>query len=1539
MADSNSSSESTNPNLNLTAEEKLVFGQLFQAADTENIGVVTGEVAVKFFERTKLAPTVLGEIWQIADTENRGLLTPAGFGVVLRLIGHYQAGRDPTPELAFRPGPLPKFDGLTGSANAPTNPPPPAAAALQAQPSGGPIRVPPLTSDKVNEYSSLFEKSGAQNGVLPGETAKQIFERARLPNDVLGRIWNLSDTEQRGALGVTEFIIAMHLLASYKSGALRALPQILPPGLYEAASRRGIPRPQTAGSRPRAPSPGVDKPPIPALPRQFSGQGPPQRTQSPLARPPYNTPPMSAQPTGSDWAISPHDKAQFDIIYASVDKANRGFITGEQAVGFFGNSRLPEEVLATIWDLADINSEGQLNRDEFAVAMYLIRQQRGKRDGRGSLPMTLPPSLIPPSMRQQSRPPPQPTAPTFDNAAAPAQPKSATEDLFGLDAFSSPTPAPAQIQQSTESSSSYSRPFESGMYGNSTQPTSPTSPTRGQGSPQQQSSAFKPFIPSSSFGQNMMTSTPTGGSSNTGPSQSRGLQQPQPSVMDDLLGDNDPEISNKLTQETTELANLSNQVGTLSTQMQEVKSKRMSTEKELADASSQKRDFEVRLSQLRSMYEQEVKDVKALEDRLSISRNETRKLQQDIAMIEGTHEDLQNQHRQIVGALETDQRENTTLKEKMRTVNEEINQLKPQLEKLKSEARQQKGMVAINKKQFATNEVERDRIKTEVEEVSRRNEENARAMQATPATQSPAPVVSPAASITSQSTNPFFRRTQTSISESATSPSPFAREVSPAQNQHSFESVFGPSFPSTSQTSGPPPTSFSSEPQSRDIPTETAPSGLSLRSSEGPDVPTPSTSPPPSSYHESPRSIEPPAPPESRQITSSILPLRDQAQRTDSFSSSVKVSAPASRYGGNDNSDGGDTPTDFVGSAAATPSQDRESLRALERVDTSKTEVGAVDVNPLADTRNVSHSPLMVDSQRTGARPADHRNSYGFERPSGSQDAIPGAFPDTPGNLPSDSNSIVKSQPMGESALSDQSKASTRLSEGFQNNRSDPFALGRDQSRGPTAAKEDFNAAFAGFGGSKQPQERPTTRGSSVDGSVGTSSGDPNRFHREFPPIEEFGNGEDSDSNSERGFDDDFTTASPQQRHTNQRNSQDQNQGPEASRSGPGGLDGTREAFAPRPIATQMESSGQLPTPEFQQSPPSYDQTVSSPNGKPGAHRNSNQFPLEYGGLLPSREDPTSPTSPRDSNSPEKSFNAPMTGGQALFSGSNASKGISSSNAPTAFSSSPPLSNTPLSTAPSDAYQSAVSYPSGGKGPSPPTVTQSSQPAQTSFDDDLFGDLADSREAPDHGDDDFGTSSHQPEGLDEFNPIFDSPAASKSNTIASMASQRTATGNSFPHEDNFSDFEHNIGGPTQASPKGKAPEINANSQDWDAIFAGAGWTEEPEVGLEAPNANASTRPNLPPKEQIAPENSGPYPAPAPTFPSMGTRGVPAPPSTTTAKPPKLAQLGRTLTTEHDDPILKRLTGMGFDRDASLDALEKYDYNLDKAADYLTTKER
>jgi hypothetical protein len=46
----------------LTAEEKRLYGQLFRIADTEQIGVITGSVAVEFFKKSRLSPAILAEV-------------------------------------------------------------------------------------------------------------------------------------------------------------------------------------------------------------------------------------------------------------------------------------------------------------------------------------------------------------------------------------------------------------------------------------------------------------------------------------------------------------------------------------------------------------------------------------------------------------------------------------------------------------------------------------------------------------------------------------------------------------------------------------------------------------------------------------------------------------------------------------------------------------------------------------------------------------------------------------------------------------------------------------------------------------------------------------------------------------------------------------------------------------------------------------------------------------------------------------------------------------------------------------------------------------------------------------------------------------------------------------------------------------------------------------------------------------------------------------------------------------------------------------
>ena len=388
-------------------------------------------------------------------------------------------------------------------------------------------------------------------------------------------------------MNVTEFIIAMHLLASYKARQLTALPQSIPAGLFEAASKRPGPPPT---ARPIAPRPGDAS----TVARQFSGSS---AGRAPPGR--QFTPPVSS----SDWVVGPREKASYDELFDKVDTTRGGYITGEQAVMFFSDSGLPSEVLAQIWDLANIRRIDQLNRDEFAVAMYLIRNQRGKPQS--DLPTELPPNYIPPSMRGATKSTVAAPYPGTSQIPAPAPvqpqspPKSNTEDLFGLDAFASSPPGPIE-QYGTGSSSTrlpVNDPFEA----------KPASPTTSQNFsvPRGASSHFKSFAPQSAFGQSLTTqSTGASGTSSSTPNVKKSA------VMDDLLGDNDPEISKKLTSDTAELANMSNQIGTLTTQMRAVQNKKNVTESELASTSTQKRDLELRLSQFRNQYEQEAKVLK-----------------------------------------------------------------------------------------------------------------------------------------------------------------------------------------------------------------------------------------------------------------------------------------------------------------------------------------------------------------------------------------------------------------------------------------------------------------------------------------------------------------------------------------------------------------------------------------------------------------------------------------------------------------------------------------------------------------------------------------------------------------------------------------------------------------------------------------------------------------------------------------------------------------------------------------------------------------
>lgn len=667
----------------------------------------------------------------------------------------------------------------------------------------------------------------------------------------------------------------MHLLTSTNSGALRSLPNSLPPAILEVAAGRGparqSPRPVNAG-----------------LPRQLTGQ---HRTGSPLGRPQPN----------NDWLVTPADKARFDQLYITLDKTSKGYITGEEAVPFFSQSNLSEDALAQIWDLADVNSQGQLNRDEFAVAMYLIRQQR--LNSATPLPTTLPTNLIPPSMRTRQ---PAGGASPFDPPPIakppPPQPKSAMDDLFGLDTTPTPPAPPAPRQDPMSTGGSGGDPFAGGLTS-----AAPSSPIAG-------GNTFKPFAPVSSFGRGL---TGTGSPA-------------APSASEDLLADNEPEESKKITGESTELANLSNQINTLSTQMQETQSKRTATQNDLNQTNTQKQNFQQRLAQLRALYEKEAQDTRSLEEQLRSSRAETQKLQGECMTLEGTLSDTQAQHQQVLAALQADQQENGNLRERIRVANGEIAQLKPQIEKLKMEARQQKGLVAINKKQLLTTEGERDKHKSEIESLGKAlTEETTRGGESTDTPTGS--ITSPALSTTSAN-NPFFKRTASTDIMGA-----FPGAASGPDD------IFGPSGGASTQSPAP------FHPQTTG--TSTASAG---------SFSTPPSSTPVMSRQATLRGDNPPPPPESRQISSSFLPF---GGAIESVSSSRQVSPPASRAD--------DSVAD--GPTATTKAADETKATEETKADEAKTPTGA-DGKAVTSPGKEKSAPFGEDD--TAKAKADFDNAF-----------------------------------------------------------------------------------------------------------------------------------------------------------------------------------------------------------------------------------------------------------------------------------------------------------------------------------------------------------------------------------------------------------------------------------------------------------------------------------------------------------------------------------------------------------------------------------
>lgn len=97
---------------------------------------------------------------------------------------------------------------------------------------------------------------------------------------------------------------------------------------------------------------------------------------------------------GKEWAVTAKAMEKWRQVFTSLNPTGTPpSLEGTAVRDVMIQSGLPQDALRKIWDLSDIDGNGVLDLEEFAVAMTLIR--RARSDGISAIPDQLPMELIP----------------------------------------------------------------------------------------------------------------------------------------------------------------------------------------------------------------------------------------------------------------------------------------------------------------------------------------------------------------------------------------------------------------------------------------------------------------------------------------------------------------------------------------------------------------------------------------------------------------------------------------------------------------------------------------------------------------------------------------------------------------------------------------------------------------------------------------------------------------------------------------------------------------------------------------------------------------------------------------------------------------------------------------------------------------------------------------------------------------------------------------------------------------------------------------
>ncbi|CAI2345946.1 unnamed protein product [Caenorhabditis sp. 36 PRJEB53466] len=265
-------------------------------------------------------------------------------------------------------------------------------------------------NDVFNQAFAEMNPHGAPR--IGAVDAANFLKKSNLAMPILGQIWEFSDSQKVGSLDKRGAFVAMKLVAAAQQGKPLAN-SVLYDSSLQAPRFGGPPVPPASMQhhfQPAFPSPGR-APPVPPPPQ-------PSHTHSAVSSQQSSPSHHYAPQFPPSWPITPTDQAKYDSIFQSLNPVN-GKLSGAHVRPVLMNSGLDSHSLARIWELADQDKDGSLDRIEMSVALHLVYRSLQSEP----IPAQLPPSLIHPSKAMFAQrspnfaPPTHPPRPMFGSRA------------------------------------------------------------------------------------------------------------------------------------------------------------------------------------------------------------------------------------------------------------------------------------------------------------------------------------------------------------------------------------------------------------------------------------------------------------------------------------------------------------------------------------------------------------------------------------------------------------------------------------------------------------------------------------------------------------------------------------------------------------------------------------------------------------------------------------------------------------------------------------------------------------------------------------------------------------------------------------------------------------------------------------------------------------------------------------------------------------------------------------------------------------------